>query len=256
MFFLVNNGPFAGEDGKAVTLRQIKERLERELRTNVALRVEDVGRADGVKVSGRGELHLAILIEEMRREGMELCVSRPEVITHRDANGQPAGADGAAHHRRAGGVSGRRDREAGRRKGELVAMDNHGHRPGAPGVRDPDARPDRLPQRVPDRHARAGHHVLALHRLRPVARARCGPRRAARWSAWRRRRGHGYPLENLQERATLFVEPMERVYAGQIVGENSRGRRHAVQPHQAQGARQLPGVRQGASTSASTCPAR
>jgi len=69
MFFLVNNGPFAGRDGQAVTLRQIKDRLERELRVNVALRVEDLGRPDGVKVSGRGELHLGILIEEMRREG-------------------------------------------------------------------------------------------------------------------------------------------------------------------------------------------
>ena len=97
MFFLVNNGPFAGRDGRAVTLRQIKDRLERELRVNVALRVEDLGRPDGVKVSGRGELHLGILIEEMRREGMELCVSRPEVITHRDADGQAAGAHGAAH---------------------------------------------------------------------------------------------------------------------------------------------------------------
>ena len=88
MFFLVNNGPFAGQDGRAATLRQIKDRLERELRVNVALRVEDLGRPDGVKVSGRGELHLAILIEEMRREGLELCVSRPEVITHRDAKGK------------------------------------------------------------------------------------------------------------------------------------------------------------------------
>ncbi len=88
MFFLVNNGPFAGQDGRAATLRQIKDRLERELRVNVALRVEDLGRPDGVKVSGRGELHLAILIEEMRREGLELCVSRPEVITHRDSHGK------------------------------------------------------------------------------------------------------------------------------------------------------------------------
>ena len=87
MFFLVNNGPFSGKDGQAVTLRQIKDRLDRELRVNVALRVEDLGRPDGVKVSGRGELHLGILIEEMRREGMELCVSRPEVITHEDENG-------------------------------------------------------------------------------------------------------------------------------------------------------------------------
>ena len=105
MFFLVNNGPFSGRDGQAVTLRQIKDRLERELRVNVALRVEDLGRPDGVKVSGRGELHLGILIEEMRREGMELCVSRPEVITHTDAQGPRARAHGAADHRRARRVS-------------------------------------------------------------------------------------------------------------------------------------------------------
>lgn len=84
---MVNNGPFAGKEGRAVTLRQIKERLMQEARVNVALKVEDIGRPDGLKVSGRGELHLAILIEEMRREGMELCVSRPEVITKRDENG-------------------------------------------------------------------------------------------------------------------------------------------------------------------------
>ena len=87
MLFLINNSPFSGQDGQAVTLRQIKDRLDRELRVNVALRVEDLGRPDGVKVSGRGELHLGILIEEMRREGMELCVSRPEVITRQDDKG-------------------------------------------------------------------------------------------------------------------------------------------------------------------------
>jgi GTP-binding protein len=87
MLFLVNSGPLAGSEGKAITLRQIRDRLEREARVNVALRVEDVGRADGLKVSGRGELHLAILIEEMRREGIELCVSRPEVITREALDG-------------------------------------------------------------------------------------------------------------------------------------------------------------------------
>jgi GTP-binding protein len=101
MFFLVNSGPFAGQDGKAVTLRQIKRPPRRELRTNVALRVEDIGRSDGVKVSGRGELHLGILIEEMRREGMELCVSRPEVITRHDKEGGLLRAHGEARDRRA-----------------------------------------------------------------------------------------------------------------------------------------------------------
>jgi len=81
MSFEVNNSPFAGQDGKFVTSRQIRERLERELITNVALRVGDTGSPDKFRVSGRGELHLGILIENMRREGYELGVSRPQVIT-------------------------------------------------------------------------------------------------------------------------------------------------------------------------------
>ncbi|MDD3707198.1 MAG: GTP-binding protein, partial [Aminobacterium sp.] len=84
MFFLINNGPFSGREGQPITLRQLKARLEREMHVNVALRVEDIGRPDGLKVSGRGELHLSILIEEMRREGMEFCVSKPEVITRNE----------------------------------------------------------------------------------------------------------------------------------------------------------------------------
>src|SRR5262249_7741533 len=80
MQFLVNHGPFAGKEGKYVTSRNLRERLWKEVKSNVALRVEETDRPDGFKVSGRGELHLAILIEAMRREGYELCVSQPEVI--------------------------------------------------------------------------------------------------------------------------------------------------------------------------------
>ena len=80
MTFQVNNSPFAGKDGKYVTCRNIKERLERELIHNVALRVDETDDPDKFQVSGRGELHLSILIETMRREGFELAVSRPEVI--------------------------------------------------------------------------------------------------------------------------------------------------------------------------------
>jgi len=84
MMFVVNNGPFAGQDGKYTQSRRIRERLMKELQFNVALRVEDTDSPDSFKVSGRGELHLSVLIETMRREGFELCVSRPEVILHTD----------------------------------------------------------------------------------------------------------------------------------------------------------------------------
>src|SRR5213078_205289 len=86
--FLVNNSPFAGIDGKYVTSRQVRERLFRELERNVALRVEDTDATDTWTVSGRGELHLSILMETMRREGFEFQVSRPRVITREGMNGE------------------------------------------------------------------------------------------------------------------------------------------------------------------------
>lgn len=88
MFFSVNNSPFAGKEGKFVTSRNIRDRLYKEVITNVAMKVEDTDSADTFKVSGRGELHLSVLIETMRREGFELQVSRPEVILKRDENGK------------------------------------------------------------------------------------------------------------------------------------------------------------------------
>ena len=88
MSFSVNNSPFAGREGKYVTSRQIRERLLDELKQNVSLRVDETDAADTFMVSGRGELHLAILIETMRREGYEFQVSRPEVILHTNEDGQ------------------------------------------------------------------------------------------------------------------------------------------------------------------------
>ena len=126
MFFLVNTGPFSGNDGTAIMLRQMKERLQRELRINVALRVEDLGRSDGVKVMGRGELHLAILIEEMRREGLEFCVSRPEVITHRDADGNAMEPIEQLIIDVPGEYQGVIIEKLARRKGELRTVENSG----------------------------------------------------------------------------------------------------------------------------------
>lgn len=221
MFFLVNNGPFAGREGRAVTLRQIKDRLRREAQVNVALRVEDLGRPDGVKVSGRGELHLAVLIEEMRREGMEFCVSSPEVILEEDERGRvlepleqvivdvPERFQGAVIQ------------ELSLRKGELLAVGNN------------SAGLVRLEFRVPTRGL-IGYRNDLLTETRGLG---VMSSRFTGYGGWRgevpaRGRGSlvsqadgeaaGYSLESLQQRAVLFVSPMEPVYEGMIVGENSR----------------------------------
>ncbi len=222
MFFLVNNGPFAGEDGRAVTLRQIKDRLERELRVNVALRVEDLGRPDGVKVSGRGELHLAILIEEMRREGMELCVSKPEVITHRDARGRLLEPLEELVIDVPDDYQGTVIQAISLRKGELTGM--HASLTGLV----------RLEFTITTRGL-IGYRNEFLTETRGLG---VMSSRFVGYGPWAgelpgRDRGSlvsqasgeaaGYSLENLQQRATLFVRPMDRVYEGMIVGENSRG---------------------------------
>ncbi|GAB4323710.1 MAG: translational GTPase TypA [Candidatus Zixiibacteriota bacterium] len=221
MFFLVNTGPFAGQEGTAIMLRQLKDRLQREQRVNVALRVEDIGRPDGVKVSGRGELHLAILIEEMRREGLEFCVSRPEVITHCDADGHilepleqlivdvPEEYQGVVIEKLA------------RRKGTLRTMETIGT-----GIL-------RIEFEIPTRGL-IGYRSEFLTDTRGLG---IMTSRAIGYGPWQgtiaaRNRGSvvsmetgpatAYAIEGLQERAVIFVEPTERVYAGQIVGENSR----------------------------------
>ena len=88
MQFIVNDSPFAGREGKFVTSRHLRDRLLRELNTDVSLRVEETENADSFKVSGRGELHLSVLIENMRREGYEFAVSKAEVLYHTDENGK------------------------------------------------------------------------------------------------------------------------------------------------------------------------
>jgi GTP-binding protein len=221
MLFMVNSGPFAGRDGDAVTMRQIRARLEKELRVNVALRMEEAERADAVKVSGRGELHLAVLIEEMRREGMELCVSPPEIITHEDGNGKlsepfeeliidvPTEYQGTVMDKVA------------RRKGEMLHMHNEGN-----GL-------VRLEFKIPTRGL-IGYRSEFLTDTRGLgilaARFRgfepwCGPIQSrSRGSMISMDMGEAtsYSLLNLQERGTLFIAPMDEVYAGMIVGENAR----------------------------------
>ncbi len=221
MMFLTNNGPFAGREGLAATMRQIKLRLTRELRTNVALRMEEVDRMDAVKVSGRGELHLAILIEEMRREGMEFCVSAPEIITHIDALGRISEPmeeliiDVMKEHQ---GIV---IEKVSQRKGELAAM-----HVGETGMA-------RLEFRIPTRGL-IGYRNEFLTDTRGLG---IMASRFTGYGPWcgdisGRNRGSmisldtgdatGYSIENLQQRGTLFISPMTPVYAGMIIGENSR----------------------------------
>ena len=221
MFFIVNNGPFSGQDGTAIMLRQLKDRLERELRVNVALRMEDIGRADGVKVSGRGELHLAILIEEMRREGLEFCISRPEVITHIDENGnllepiEQLIIDAPEEHQ---GII---IEKLAKRKGELTSVENAG------------TNAIRIEFAIPTRGL-IGYRSEFLTDTRGLG---IMASRFVAYGPWRgdivsRSKGSvvsieagpatAYALEGLQERSIIFIEPMENIYTGQIVGENSR----------------------------------
>lgn len=221
MLFLVNTGPLAGRDGTAVTLRQIRTRLERELRTNVALRIDDMGRTDGIKVSGRGELHLAILIEEMRREGMELCVSPPEVITKTDDKDrllepmEELNIDVPLEHQ---GIV---IEKVSLRKGELTHMQNDGR-----GML-------RLEFKIPTRGL-IGYRNEFLTDTRGLG---IMASRFIGYGPWcgdivSRARGSmismdsgsaaSYSLENLQERGTLFISPTDPVYQGMIVGEHSR----------------------------------
>jgi GTP-binding protein len=221
MVFYVNDGPFAGQEGTAVTMRQIKDRLDRELRTNVALRVESSDRGDGMKVSGRGELHLAILIEEMRREGMELCVSPPEIIKHRDSQGKllepfeeltidvPMEFQGTVIEK------------ISLRKGQLANIENN------------DTGMLRLEFKIATRGL-IGYRNEFLTDTRGLG---IMASRFTGYGPWcgdivGRNRGSmismdtgdatSYSLENLQQRGQLFVSPMEPVYSGQIIGENSR----------------------------------
>ncbi|WP_091460280.1 translational GTPase TypA [Acetomicrobium thermoterrenum] len=221
MFFLVNSGPFAGKEGKPVTLRQMKERLMQEARANVALKVEDIGRPDGLKVSGRGELHLAILIEEMRREGMEFCVSRPEVIIKYDNDNNllepleqliidvPEEYQGVVIEK------------ISKRKGEFMSVQNLGT-----GLL-------RLEFNIPTRGL-IGYRTEFLTDTRGLG---IMSSRFIGYDLWRgeisgRNRGSmvsmdtgeatSYQLDNLQHRGTLFISPMDQVYEGMIIGEHSR----------------------------------
>ena len=239
MTFQVNKSPFAGKEGKFMTSRQIGERLDQELKHNVALRVEATDDPDKFRVSGRGELHLSVLIENMRREGFELAVSRPEVIFHEDdgVRSEPweqltvdmeEDYQGAVMSRLAD------------RKGELQAI-----------VPDGKGRV-RLDYRIPTRGligfrtefltATSGtgliYHVFDRYdRYVPGALAQ---RNNGVLVSMVDGKSLGYALDNLQERGRLFIGHGEAVYEGMIVGIHSRQNDLVVNPTKA---KQLTNIR-------------
>jgi GTP-binding protein len=220
MYFMVNTSPLAGREGKFVTTPKIRERLYRELRNNVSLRVEDTDSPDVFKVSGRGELQLAILIETMRREGYEFAVSRPEVLFHRDENGQllepieHVTVDVPQDH--VGTVI----ENLGRRKGEMTAMT-----PSNDSVRCEFLTPARglIGFRTEFLTSTRGmgiiHHTFDSYK--PFKGAIAGRLRGALVSM-ETGPSTAYALEMVQERGILFIEPGQPVYEGMIIGENAR----------------------------------
>jgi GTP-binding protein len=228
MNFQVNTSPFAGQEGKFVTSRQVRERLERELQANVALRVEDTEDADVFLVSGRGELHLTILLENMRREGFELAVSRPRVVL-REVDGvrcepfEVLTVDVEEQHQ--GPVM----QALGARRGDLLDM-------------QPDGRGRvRLDYRIPARGLIGfqseflnltrgngiGSHVFDAY---GPMKADMAARRNGVLISGDQGEAVAYALWKLQERGRMFVSPGDRVYGGMVIGIHSRENDLVVNP--------------------------
>ena len=220
MVFRVNDSPFAGKEGKFVTSRNIRERLAKELQSNVALKVEESGNKDAFQVSGRGLLHLGILIENMRREGYELAIGKPHVIVRKDADGklqEPIEylvVD--VPEKNMGSVM----ELVGNRRGELVRMDN---RQGQVHLEFTIPARGLIGLRTRMMTASQGEAIMH-HNFHEYADMRGDVPARANGVMISNLSGtiNSYALNDLQDRGTMFVEHGDPVYEGQVVGEYCR----------------------------------
>jgi GTP-binding protein len=228
MQILVNDSPFAGREGKFVTARHLRERLIRETRGNVSLQVSDTETAGAFEINARGEMQIAILVEQMRREGYEVMVSRPEVIFHRDENGNLLEPIESLYVDVPDENLGDVMQAVANRKGEVTHTAHHASRVSVEAV-------------IPTRgligfetdlvNLTRGEGVMS-HLFREYApfKGELEGRNRGVMVSMESGTSTGYALNNIQERGRLFVGPQEQVYAGMIVGENARPEDLPVNP--------------------------
>ncbi len=221
MQFMVNDSPLAGQEGKYVTSRHLRDRLFRELNTDVSLRVEETDSTECFKVSGRGELHLSVLIESMRREGYEFAVSKAEVIYHTDEKGKKLEPMERAYIDVDDEYAGNVIQKLGERKGELLNMHSNG------------SGSTRLEFLIPARGL-IGYRGEFLTDTKGTGVLNTifenyGPykgdiqyRKQGSLIAFEAGEAITYGLFNAQERGTLFIGPGEKVYAGMVIGQNGK----------------------------------
>ena len=223
MHFMVNDSPLAGKEGKYVTSRHIRDRLFRELNTDVSLRVEETDTTESFKVSGRGELHLSVLIENMRREGFEFAVSKAEVLYKTDENGKRLEPMELAYIDVPSEFSGSVIDKLSQRKGELQGMSTIG---GSDNTRLEFSIPSRglIGYRGEFMTDTKGNGILntVFDGYGPY-KGDISYRKQGSLIAFEAGEAITYGLFNAQERGTLFIGPGEKVYAGMVVGQNGRG---------------------------------